>query len=92
MISGTADRHNHRDESDYYTQPGNLFHLIPKDAQQRLISDIVGTLGQAPRRIQELQVTHFYKADPAYGVGVAKGLALDARQLRSIEAPELAAT
>jgi catalase len=24
-----------------------------------------------------LQVTHFYKADPAYGTGVAKGLGLD---------------
>ena len=78
MISGTVDRHNHRDESDYYTQPGNLFRLMPKDAQQRLISNIVGNLGQTPKRIQELQVAHFYKADPAYGEGVAKGLGLDA--------------
>jgi catalase len=30
-----------------------------------------------PRRIQELQIQHFYKADPAYGTGVAKGLGLD---------------
>jgi catalase len=30
-----------------------------------------------PQRIQELQVQHFYKADPAYGSGVAKGLALN---------------
>ena len=82
MISGTVDRHNHRDESDYYTQPGNLFRLMPKDAQQRLISNIVGNLGQTPKRIQELQVAHFYKADPAYGEGVAKGLGLDASKLR----------
>jgi hypothetical protein len=29
-----------------------------------------------PRRIQELQIQHFYKADRAYGTGVSKGLGL----------------
>jgi len=29
-----------------------------------------------PQRIQELQIQHFYKADPAYGTGVATGLGL----------------
>jgi len=77
MVSGSVDRHNHRDESDYYTQPGNLFRLMPKDAQQRLISNIVGSMKEVPRRIQELQVQHFYRADPAYGAGGAKGLGLD---------------
>jgi catalase len=37
----------------------------------------VGSLKETPRRIQELQVQHFYKADPDYGTGVAKGLGLD---------------
>ncbi len=83
MISGTVDRHNHRNESDYYTQPGNLFRLMAKDAQERLIGNVVGSLGQTPKRIQELQVTHFYKADPAYGMGVAKGLGLAVSQLWS---------
>jgi catalase len=77
MVSGTVARHDHRSDADYYTQPGNLFRLMPADAKQRLISNIVGSLGNTPRRIQELQVQHFYKADPAYGSGVAKGLGLD---------------
>jgi catalase len=77
MVSGTVARHDHRSDSDYYSQPGDLFRLMPADAKERLISNIVGGLGQAPKRIQELQVTHFYKADPAYGIGVAKGLGLD---------------
>ncbi len=76
-ITGSVDRHNHRDENDYYTQPGNLYRLMPKDAQQRLINNIVGSLKNVPQRIQELQVQHFYKADAAYGTGVAKGLGLD---------------
>jgi catalase len=80
-VSGTVDRHNHRLDSDYYTQPGNLFRLMKRDAKDRLISNIVGSLGAVPRRIQELQVQHFYKADPAYGTGVAKGLGLDIQEI-----------
>ncbi|TCK76028.1 catalase [Acidipila rosea] len=76
QVSGTVARHNHRDDSDYYSQPGNLFRLMPADEKQRLIENIVGSLGQTPRNIQERQVEHFYKADPAYGEGVAKGLGL----------------
>jgi catalase len=83
MISGTVDRHNHRDENDYYTQPGNLFRLMPKDAKERLIKNIVGSLKETPRRIQELQAQHFYKADPDYGTGVAKGLGLDITKIAS---------
>jgi catalase len=77
MVSGTVARHDHRSDGDYYTQPGNLFRLMPADAKQRLISNIVGSLGATPKRIQELQIQHFYKADPAYGSGVAQGLGLD---------------
>jgi catalase len=77
MVSGTVARHDHRTDSDYYTQPGNLFRLMPADAKQRLIDNISGSLKQTPLRIQELQIQHFYKADPAYGTGVAKGLGLN---------------
>lgn len=75
-ISGSVDRHNHRLDADYYTQPGNLFRLMPQDARERLISNIVASMKSVPQRIQELQIRHFYKADPAYGTGVAKGLGL----------------
>jgi len=81
MVSGTVARHDHRSDADYYTQPGKLFRLMPADAKERLISNIVGNLKQVPVRIQELQVQHFYKADPAYGGGVAKGLGLDIRAI-----------
>jgi catalase len=85
MVSGTVARHDHRSDSDYCTQPGNLFRLMSADTKQRLIENIAGSLGQTPRRIQELQVRHFYKADPAYGTGVAKGLGLD---ITAVLAPE----
>jgi len=44
-ITGSVDRHNHRLDHDYYTQPGNLFRLMKPDAKKRLISNIVGSLG-----------------------------------------------
>jgi catalase len=78
MVSGTVARHDHRSDADYYSQPGNLFRLMPADAKQRLIDNIVSSLGNGvPQRIQELQIQHFYKADPAYGGGIAKGLGLN---------------
>lgn len=91
MVSGTVDRHDHRSDSDYYTQPGNLFRLMDAAAKERLIYNIVGSLSKTPKRIQELQVQHFYKADPAYGTGVAKGLGLNVENLKSAVAKEVAA-
>jgi catalase len=35
-----------------------------------------------PRDIQLRQVRHFYKADPAYGEGVAKGLGIDVKDVK----------
>ncbi len=79
-----ADRYNHREGNDDYKQPGDLFRLIGTEAQKRLIDNIVSSLSKAPRRIQELQVSHFYKADRNYGEGVAKGLGLPVGQLVSL--------
>ena len=75
-ISGEIGRFNHREGNDDYTQPGNLFRLMPADAKARLIGNIVASMKSVPKRIQEKQIQHFFKADPAYGSGVAEGLGL----------------
>ena len=75
-ISGDADRYNQPIVDDDYVQPGNLFRLIPPDGQTRLIKNIVNSLKTVPVFIQKRMVSHFRKADPAYGEGVAKGLGL----------------
>ena len=50
---------------------------MPADAKQRLVNNIVCRLGNGvPQPIQELQIQHFYNADPAYGTGVATGVGL----------------
>jgi catalase len=59
-----------------YTQPGDLYRLMPADEKIRLIENIVGALKNVPKNIQEKMVVHFTKADPEYGEGVAKGIGL----------------
>ncbi|MEQ8355723.1 MAG: catalase [Kiloniellaceae bacterium] len=73
-ISGDADRYDHREGNDDYTQPGNLFRLMPADAQQRLFGNIAAAMQGVPDFIVQKQLGHFYKADAAYGKGVAKAL------------------
>ncbi len=76
-LTGDVGRHNHREGNDDYTQPGNLFRLMTADAKARLIENIVGSMKTVPERIQKLQIEHFTKADPVYGLAVAVGLGLN---------------
>jgi catalase len=76
-ITGAVDRHDHRADSDYYTQPGNLFRLLTPDARARLLGNIVASMQSVPRHIQARQIGHLYKADPEYGCGVAEGLRME---------------
>lgn len=76
-ITGDADRYNHRDGNDDYTQAGNLFRLMNADQQDRLFGNIAAAMDGVPENIQRRQIDHFLKADPAYGKGVAGKLGLD---------------
>ena len=73
-ISGDADRWNHRDGNDDYTQPGNLFRLMNAEQQKRLCGNITEAMQGVPADIVQRQLVHFHRADPAYGAGVAKAL------------------
>ena len=76
-ISGDADRYEQKRGVDNdYVQPGNLFRLMSPKQQEDLIVNIVGSLKNVPKEIQQKMVTHFHRADPAYGDGVAKRLGL----------------
>jgi len=44
------------------------------DQKRQLIRNLVGAMMTVPREIQERQIAHFTKADPAYGEGVANPL------------------
>jgi catalase len=76
-LEGDADRYNHRAGNDDYTQPGDLFRLLKADEQQRLVENIARHMTGVPREIQLRAICHFFRADPAYGLGVARALKLD---------------
>ena len=76
-ISGDADRYNPREGADDFIQPGNLFRLMNASQQEQLFSNLAEAMQGVPERILARQLVHFYKADPAYGRGVAAKLGLD---------------
>jgi catalase len=49
---------------------------MTRDARERLVGNIVASMGSVPREIQERQIRHFHKADPNWGRSVAEGLGL----------------
>ena len=75
-IQGAADHWNHREDDDYYSQPGNLFRLMSKEQQQRLFDNTARSIGGATREIQLRHIANCHKADPAYAEGVAKALGI----------------
>ena len=86
LPNATVARWSHREhDGDYYTQPGNLFRLLTPDAQQRLVENIAGSLGKVEKRIQDLQINHFYKCDPKYGEGIAKAIGRNIEEIIKTE-------
>ena len=75
-IDGAADHWNHREDSDYFSQPGALFRLMSPAQRQVLFDNTARSIGDAPREIQLRHVRHCLQADPAYGEGVAKALGI----------------
>ncbi|MDI9846934.1 catalase [Rhodoblastus sp. 17X3] len=80
-IEGAADHWNHREDGDYFSQPRALFQLMTPDKRQVLFENTARSLGGAPKEIQIRHVRNCFKADPAYGAGVAKALGLSEADL-----------
>ena len=83
-VSGDADRYNHRDGNDDYTQPGNLFRLMSDGQKAQLFSNIAEAMDGVPERIKARQLVHFYRADPEYGRGVAELLDLNIEEIAAL--------
>lgn len=81
-IEGLAFHYDHREDEDYYTQPGNLFRLMTPEKQQVLFKNTAAEVGGAEKFIQERHISNCYKADPAYGKGVAMALGIDIAGLK----------
>ena len=75
-IFGHADRYDHRNHADDYSQAGALYRLMSEPQKQQLIDNLIRSLQPVPQTIQIRQAKHFYHADPEYGTRVAKGLGI----------------
>jgi len=73
-LAGDADRYDHRESNDNFTQAGILYWLMTGEQRDRLHRAIAGAMDGVPREIIERQLGHFAKADPAYTSGVKKAL------------------
>ena len=61
-------------DDDYFTQPGVLFRLMTPEQQQVLCENTGRAMGDSELFIKQRHVRNCYKADEAYGEGVAKAL------------------
>ena len=76
-VSGTSGHYPQVPrEVDDFEQAGDLYRLQPKDAQQRLVDNIAGSLAQVSRDdIITRSIDHFRKADAEFGRRLAEGVA-----------------
>jgi catalase len=79
-LQGAAAHWDHREDQDYFSQPGKLFRLMSPAQQAVLFANTARALGDAPREIKLRHIGNCLKADPDYGKGVALALGLDLPQ------------
>jgi catalase len=84
-FEGAADHWNHREDTDYYSQPGALFRLMAPAQQQALFANTASSISGAPRGIQLRHICHCLKADPAYGEGIAKALRISLSEVHDYD-------
>ncbi len=73
-ISGNADRYDHRDGSDDYTQPRALHNLMSQDERQRLYSNTASSMQGVPKEIIERALAHYDLISKDYGDGIRRAL------------------
>jgi len=80
-LEGAADHWDHREDDDYYTQPGMLFRLMTPAQQQLLFENTARSMGDILKEIKLRHIGNCFKADPAYGKGIAKALGIPLKDI-----------
>ncbi|WP_121811335.1 catalase [Mucilaginibacter kameinonensis] len=89
-LHGDAYSYNFReDDSDYFSQPGNLFRLMSEEKKRLLFNNTAAAVGGAQKFIQVRHIRNCYQADPAYGAGVANALGMTMEEVNSFSDPRL---
>jgi catalase len=75
-LQGSAAHWNHREDTDYFSQPGALFRLMSAAQQHALFANTARSIQGASSQAKERHIQHCTQADPAYGAGVARAIEL----------------
>jgi catalase len=73
-LEGDAAHWNHREDADYYSQPGKLFRLLTAEKKALLFANTARNIAAAPLEIKMRHIGNCMSADPEYGKGVATAL------------------
>lgn len=73
-LEGAAGHWDHRVDTDYYSQPGNLFRLLTAEKKQLLFENTARAIHGVSKPVQQRHIDHCTQADPAYGAGVAAAI------------------
>jgi catalase len=78
LLEGDAFNYNHRVDKDYYTQPGDLYRLVPEEEKKRIASNVAEAMEGVPEDIQIRAIARFYQADERCGSDIAalRGIAI----------------
>ncbi len=74
-LEGAAAHWNHREDTDYFSQPRALYELLSDAEHQRMFARIAGELIQAAPQTQARQIDLFKQVHPGYGAGVEDAMA-----------------
>lgn len=75
---GAVYEHDFReDDNNYYEAPGKLFRLQSDEEKERLFQNTASEMQGTTEQVQHRHIRNCYKADPAYGEGVAKALGVN---------------
>ncbi|MEX3777371.1 catalase [Pseudomonas sp. MYb118] len=73
-LNGSADHWNHREDDDYFSQPGALFRLMSPAQQQVLFDNTARAIQGASVQVKQRHIDNCTQADSAYGAGVARAI------------------
>ena len=70
-----AKRWNHREDTDYFSQPRKLFELFSPEERQRLFENTARAIKGASQSVVQRHIDNCTMCHPAYGEGVAEAIA-----------------
>lgn len=76
-VEDDADHWDHREEEDYYEQPGILFRKMSPAQQQVLFENTARAIQGASQEVLIRHIENCRRADPAYGEGIARALGIE---------------